>query len=518
MNNGPIVVLRNSIKEDVPRIAELLKISRPGLEQEYPLDALSGPMHHYPQGQFVVEYDGNIVGYCATFRIGKDLALKPHTWDEITGYGFASQHDPFGEYLYCMDLCVHPDYQGLKIENRLLFARKRLCQAEGLTGMVMAGRMPNYHRFRKKFPTPREYINAVKSKEILEPELSIHLQNHFQILDILEDYSPVDEHSCGHAVHLVWYNPDKMETETNNNQQLPYFSQMQTVRISLVQYLQRKIDSFDEFERIVEYFVKAVSDQNSDFILFPELFTMQLLSIHKQNLSHEHCLLTLTDYTHTIQKLMQNMAIKYDINIIAGSHPSRENERVHNVSSIFLRDGQIHQQYKLHPSANERYCWGISGGEKLSVIKTQNGPIAVLICYDCEFPELARLAVEEGARIIFVPFSTHERHSYMRLRYCAQARAVENQCYVVTAGNVGNLPGVPGMDVQYAQSSIFTPCDYSLSRDGIAVDTPINVEMVAYADLNMHDLEAARCHGSALHLQDRRDDLYNLSWREKKEK
>jgi predicted amidohydrolase len=83
--------------------------------------------------------------------------------------------------------------------------------------------------------------------------------------------------------------------------------------------------------------------------------------------------------------------------------------------------------------------------------------VGVLICYDSEFPELARRLVDEGARIIFVPFCTDNRQGYMRVRYCAQARAIENQCFVVLSGNVGNLPGVDNMDVQYAQSCILYP-------------------------------------------------------------
>src|SRR3546814_12125368 len=93
--------------------------------------------------------------------------------------------------------------------------------------------------------------------------------------------------------------------------------------------------------------------------------------------------------------------------------------------------------------------WKIKGGTSVDVIQTDIGPIGVLICYDSEFPELGRRLVDEGARIIFVPFCTDNRQGYMRVRYCAQARAVENQCFVVMWGNVGDLPGFANLDVQY---------------------------------------------------------------------
>ncbi len=118
--------------------------------------------------------------------------------------------------------------------------------------------------------------------------------------------------------------------------------------------------------------------------------------------------------------------------------------------------------------------------------------------------------------ILFIPFCTDQRSGYLRIRYCAQARAVENQCYVVIAGNVGNLPDVNNMDVQYSQSCILTPCDFIFSNDGIAADTTPNVETIAFADLNIKTLLVARNTGSVLNLKDRRSDLYTIEWHKAK--
>jgi hypothetical protein len=124
------------------------------------------------------------------------------------------------------------------------------------------------------------------------------------------------------------------------------------------------------------------------------------------------------------------MALRYNINIIGGSHPTRmEDGDIQNVAYVCLRDGSVHEQEKIHPTPNEVYWWNIEGGDSIDAIETDCGPIGVLICYDAEFPELARRLVDEGARIIFVPFCTDSRQGYLRVRYCAQARAIENQCY-----------------------------------------------------------------------------------------
>jgi predicted amidohydrolase len=101
------------------------------------------------------------------------------------------------------------------------------------------------------------------------------------------------------------------------------------------------------------------------------------------------------------------------------------------------------------------------------------------------------------------------------VRYCSQARAIENQCYVVMSGNVGNLPGVENMDIQYAKSCILTPCDFPFARDGIAEECTENVETVSIADLDLTDLDWARFEGTVRNLRDRRFDLYSVSWQKK---
>jgi predicted amidohydrolase len=280
--------------------------------------------------------------------------------------------------------------------------------------------------------------------------------------------------------------------------------------------MQRRVSSFEEFMEIVAYFVDVVADYKGDFVVFPELFTLQLLSIEDQQLTPAKSIEALTRYTPRFTAAMRDMALRYNINIIGGSHPTRvESGRVENISYVFLRNGAVHEQPKIHPTPNEQYWWNIEGGSKLNAIETDCGPIGVLICYDAEFPELARHLTDQGIQILFVPFCTDERQSYLRVRYCCQSRAVENQIYVVMSGNVGNLPNVSNMDIQYAQSCILTPCDFPFARDGIAADTTPNVETVAIADLRPETLITARNSGTVKNLRDRRHDLYHLHWRGK---
>lgn len=510
----PTVIVRNAKAADIPAICELVHRAYPSNMENYSPDAIRGHINHFPQGQFVVEFENNIVGYCATFKISGDIALNPHTWADITGGGFSSRHDVQGDYIYGMEVCVDPDYRGLRIGNRLYTARKNLCQAEGLKGIVFGGRIPGYYRKTKQFPKVQDYVDAIINKSARDPVLSFQLRNQFELIGILENYLPSDKYSKGYAAHLLWRNRAVASQELSSGKKglISRPELVDKVRLSAVQYMQRRVSSFKEFAQHVEYFVDVVADYYSDFVLFPELFTLQLLSIDNESLSADQAILKITQYREPFLELMSSLAVKYNINIIGGSHPCLIEDKLYNISYAFLRDGQIHEQAKIHPTPNERYWWKIHGGNELKTIMTDCGPIAILICYDCEFPELARHAVNQGAKILFVPFCTDERQSYMRVRYCAQARAIENQCYVVMAGNVGNLPGVTNMEIQYAQSAIFTPCDFPFARDGIAADTTPNVEMISFADLSLHALETARSQGTVLNLKDRRHDLYSVKW------
>ncbi len=503
--------VRNATHKDIPAIIELCKRVYTDMTP-YSEAMIRGQITNYPEGQFVAVYEESVVGYCATFIINGEIGLAPHTWAEITGAGFASRHDPNGDYLYGMEVCIDPDYRRLRIGQRLYNERKKLCEYLHLKGIIFAGRMPGLAR-RKKMK-PEDYIEQVQNSKIRDQVVNFQLRNGFEIIGVLPAYEPEDKQSRGYAAHMVWRNPrliaEEMMPARKQRGRLP-----DTVRVATVQFQMRQVESFEEFASNVEYFVDVAADYKSDFVVFPEMFTLQLLSMDKKKHTPAEAIEYLTQYTGKLRQVMSDFSVRYNINIIGGSHPTRkQHDKVKNVSYAFLRDGSIHEQEKIHPTPNERYWWNIKGGEKCNAIMTDCGPIGILICYDSEFPELARHLVDQGAQMLFVPFCTDERQSYYRVRYCAQARAVENQCYVILSGNVGNLPHVENMDIQYAQSCILTPCDFPFARDGIAADTTPNTEMVAFADLKLDTLTAARNTGTVQNLKDRRFDLYAIDWRQ----
>jgi len=183
---------------------------------------------------------------------------------------------------------------------------------------------------------------------------------------------------------------------------------------------------------------------------------------------------------------------------------------LYNVGYLCRRDGTMERYEKLHITPNEAKVWGLQGGSHLQSFDTDCGKIGILICYDSEFPELSRILADDGMDILFVPFLTDTQNGYSRVRNCAQARAIENECYVAIAGSVGNLPNVKNMDIQYAQSMVFTPCDFAFPSTGIKAEATPNTEMILIADVDISMLRELNQFGSVRNLKDRRLDLFEL--------
>lgn len=499
------ILLRQMTTADIPHIVDLQVRCFPDMKPWTPAQ-LSSHLTYFPEGQMVVEVDGKVVGSASSLILDFDAYEENHSFKDISGEGTIRNHDPEGKDLYGIEVMVDPGYRSMKIGGRLYQARKDLARRLGLKRILIAGRMPGYHAMAGKV-TPSEYVDKVTRNEIDDPVLWFQLRNGFVPQHVLLNYLPSDKESRGHAVLMEWSNIDYQVTPGRA------LRSSHPVRICVIQYQMRQIASFEDFQRQTQYFVDIASNNRSDFAVFPELLTTQLLSMTPER-DPGKAVRGLTKYTTRYLNHFREMAVKYNINIVAGSHIVEEGDRLRNISFLFRRDGTIDGQTKLHITPNERRWWGIEPGDGLRILDTDEGKIAILVCYDVEFPELARIAVERGAKILFVPYCTEDRQGHLRVRYCAQARAVENQVYVVTAGTVGNLPEVENMDVQYAQSAVFTPSDFAFPRDGIAAEASPNVETVVIADVDLEVLRRSQRTGSVRQLQDRRKDLYQLTMRE----
>jgi predicted amidohydrolase/GNAT superfamily N-acetyltransferase len=427
-----------------------------------------------------------------------------HTYREVVGDGHLRNHDPSGDYLYGIDVFVHPEFRGLRLGRRLYDARKELAEQLNLKGILLGGRIPGYKNHHKDI-SPKKYTELVMKREIHDPVLSFQLANDFHVKKVIRNYWPADHDSMTHAALLVWNNIYYEEKPRLLG------GHKTTPRLAVVQWQMRLFESFEDFLTQVEFFVDTVAGYNTDLVLFPELFNAPLMAKVPQEDPVE-AMRILASYTQALREELLRMALAYNLNIVTGSVPEYRDGGLYNVSFLCRRDGTWDAQYKLHITPDEQQYWGMQGGDELKVFETDIGRIGILICYDIEYPELARILADQGVNLILVPYWTDTKNAYLRVRRCAQARAIENECYVAIAGSVGNLPRVANMDIQYSQAAVFTPSDFAFPHDAVAAEATPNTEMTLMVDLDLDLLKELRRLGSVRHLQNRRLDLYNVVW------
>jgi predicted amidohydrolase/GNAT superfamily N-acetyltransferase len=463
---------------------------------------ISSLIERFPEGQVVIKANNEIAGCALSIIVDYSKYDEKHTYKEITGNYTFESHTADGDMLYGIDVFIKPEFRGLRLGRRLYDYRKEVCERLNLKGVAFGGRIPNYHKYADEL-SPKEYIEKVKRKEIHDPVLNFQISNDFHPTKVLKNYLEGDEASGDYAVLLEWYN---IYYERKSKQPV---TNKKIVRLGLIQWQMRSYKTLEDLLQQAEFFIDAVSGYRSDFALFPEFFNAPLMA-ENNHLSEPEAIRELAKHTATIVQKFSELAISYNINIISGSMPEIRENRLYNVGYLCKRDGSVEGYEKLHVTPDEAKVWGMEGGSELKVFDTDCGKIGVLICYDVEFPELSRLLAGEGMDILFVPFLTDTQNGYSRVRNCAQARAIENECYVAIAGSVGNLPKVHNMDIQFAQSMVFTPCDFAFPSNGVKAEATPNTEMILIADVDIDLLRELNQFGSVRNLKDRRTDLYQL--------
>jgi len=499
------LTLRQTRLEDYPGICEIMERVYPDLDGAWSLDQFTSQVTRFPDGQICIEDNGKVVAAAISLIVEYRRFGDQHSYWQITGNGYLTTHDPDGDTLYGVDIFVHPDYRGLRLGRRLYDARKELCEKLNLRAIVAGGRIPGYAKVADQM-TPQQYVEKVKNHEITDPILTFQLANDFHVRKIITDYLPADGKSGAYATLIEWLNIYYEEQEKVIG------GSRSDVRVGVVQWQMRPTATLGDLFLQIEYFVDAVSGYRADAVLFPEFFNGPLMGQFNQENPAE-AVRSLAEFTEAIREEMVRLALAYNINIIAGTMPEYRDGVLRNVSYLCRRDGTWDHQHKVHVTPDEVSFWGLQGGDEVKVFDTDFGKIGILICYDVEFPELPRIMADQGLQILFVPFWTDTKNAYLRVRRCAQARAIENECYVVISGSVGNLPKVENMDMQYSQAAVFTPSDFAFPHDAVAAEATPNTEMTLIVDLDLDNLKELRSHGSVRNLRDRRRDLYEVVWK-----
>ncbi len=275
------------------------------------------------------------------------------------------------------------------------------------------------------------------------------------------------------------------------------------VRIAGAQYFIRPIEQFEQFEDQVSSTVAIAADYRCRLVVLPEYFTLQLVSLGDIKRPFREQVREVASYVPRFVEMMSGLARKHGIYVVAGTMPVQgSGDAVHNESFLFSPSGDHAVQGKLHMTRFEKEDWLVSPSQRMKVFETDFGKLAVAICYDVEFPELVRAAARRGAHLLAVPTNTDDRQGFLRVRYCAHARTIENQMYVVHTTTVGGLPRVSDVSLNYGQASILTPSDFAFSRDGIMAESVMNQETMIVGELDMKVIDDSRTFGTVLPLND----------------
>ena len=490
--------------EDYKELKIAMKAAYIGMPEEvWKEEEINNLLEKFPEGQVVIKVDEQLAGCALAIIVNRDILESSHTYEIITGSNTFDKHVNEGDLLYGIDIFIRPEFRGLRLGRRLYDYRKELCEKFNLRGIAFGGRIPNYHKYSDDL-TPKEYIEKVKRKEIADPVLNFQISNDFHPSKILKGYLPEDKESGKFAVLMEW---DNIYFEKPQQKAV---TKKKVVRLGLVQWQMRIYKDLEELMQQAEFFVDSLSGYRSDFALFPEFFMAPLMASYN-HLNESDAIRELAGNSQELVTRFSNLSISYNINIITGSMPEIVDGKLYNVGYLCRRDGTISRYEKLHVTPDEAKVWGMQGGSQIKAFDTDCGKIGILICYDCEFPEVSRLLADEGMDILFVPFLTDTQNGYSRVRNCSRARAIENECYVAISGSVGNLPKVHNMDIQFAQSMVFTPCDFAFPANGIKAEATPNTEMILIADVDIDLLRELHQFGAVRNLRDRRNDLFKIT-------
>lgn len=498
--------------EDLPGLVACFKAAYAEYTTDADADLRAYELQHeaFPEGQFVALSGDQVVGYATSLIVQIDEVTHLYTYQEITGAGTFSTHDPSGDTLYGADIAVHPDFRGRGVAAKLYEARKKLVKRYNLRRMIAYGRLPGFPKHADDM-TAETYVDKVIAGELSDPALNAHLKAGYAVRQVLLRFVP-DSASLHHSTFLEWLNPD-FDADKRRIASPPLKGPVRKARVCAAQFMMRRIDSWDEFANTVEFFVETADAYHCHFLVLPEYFTTQLMYTMPGDLEAREAITKLHRMTDDYISLLTRFAKQYQIYIIGGSHPVKRGDAIYNTAHLFTPAGNVYTQDKIHVTPTERTEWGITPGDAIRVFDTPLARIAIQVCYDVEFPEVSRLLALAGAEIFFVPFSTDEKKAYNRVRFCAQARAVENYVYVVLSGNVGNLPTIRNYLINYGQSAVLTPSDLAFPSWGVLGEADPNVETVVISDLDLNTLAQQRELGSVRPFHDRRPDLYALQAR-----
>ncbi|WP_411728176.1 carbon-nitrogen hydrolase family protein [Methyloglobulus sp.] len=277
------------------------------------------------------------------------------------------------------------------------------------------------------------------------------------------------------------------------------------VKVASAQYDISFLASWQDYQQKVERWVTDAIQQDAQILLFPEYASMELASLFGQDVysSLDKQLAAMQSVHDDYLDLFKRLAKQHQCLIQSGSFPVGCEPGVYrNRAYLFMPDGKVDYQDKLMMTRFENEQWFIRGGTELKCFDTEYGKIAINICYDSEFPLLARKQVEAGANLILVPSCTDTLAGYHRVKIGCQARALENQCYVVQSCLVGHAEWSEAIDVNIGAAAIYTPVDRGFPDNGVLVAGELNAVQWVIGEVSLAACAVVREQGQVFNYRD----------------
>lgn len=259
-------------------------------------------------------------------------------------------------------------------------------------------------------------------------------------------------------------------------------------------------DGWASYEDKLSDWVAEAARENADLLVFPEYGAMELASLAGERAAGEAetALRAVSERMERADALHARLAMEHNVHILGASAPVWHGERPVNRARLFGPNGETGFQDKQIMTRFERESCDVRPGDPLTLFDTALGRIGVLICYDAEFPLLARALVAAGAEILLVPSCTDAQAGYWRVRVGAMARALEGQCVVVQSPTVGAAPWCPVVDENVGAAAVYGPPDTGFPETGVLAEGRLNTPGWVFADIDRTAIARVRTAGQVL--------------------
>jgi predicted amidohydrolase len=277
------------------------------------------------------------------------------------------------------------------------------------------------------------------------------------------------------------------------------------VTVAAAQYPIEFIGSWENYAAKITRLIDEAAAHGARILVFPEYASLELASIFPKDVysSLPAQIDALQSCLPQFLELHRDLATKHGIYVLAGSYPVRaEDSNYHNRAHFFGPDGEFEFQEKLQMTRFENERWLVRPGSGIKIFDTRFGPVGVNVCYDVEFPLIAHRQIEAGAWLLLVPSCTDSAAGYNRVRVGCQARALENQCYVVMAPTVGTAEWSEAVDRNVGAAAVYTPPDRGFPSDGVLAIGEMNTAQWVYATLDPARIEEVRRGGQVFNHRD----------------